>query len=355
MLLRLSDRAARSGAGGAARRRGPEADQGRLPHDPLRTGRAVRRARAQGRPDVRGRDQRQGRRARPQDRAAAARHQGQRRRGGARLARADPEGERRLPRRHAHLGGGPGGLGRRQGEQDRLHRADPEDRPAHRRRQAPSLRLPRGREHHHGRAQRRRDRGQVAGDQDRHDQPRLRLWPGRDQVVRRAPEEDQAERRDRRPAVAEARRGRTTRRSSTRRWPRSPTRCSRRSGAATSSPSPSRPSRSATSTPSSTTSSAWARRARRSPPSRMGKDYPVGIWGNSYDAFYWGDTARPQGLHRAAREVPEGRVPVVVGDPGLHRRCSSSPRRIKKANSTDSDKVSKALLGLTIDTPHRQA
>src|SRR5882724_6441172 len=23
----------------------------------------------------------------------------------------------------------------------------------------------------------------------------------------------------------------------------------------------------------------------------MGKDYPVGIWGNSYDAFYWGETA----------------------------------------------------------------
>src|SRR5205823_3290955 len=23
----------------------------------------------------------------------------------------------------------------------------------------------------------------------------------------------------------------------------------------------------------------------------MGADYPVGIWGNSYDAFYWGDTA----------------------------------------------------------------
>ena len=83
----------------------------------------------------------------------------------------------------------------------------------------------------------------------------------------------------------------------------------------------------------------------------MGNDYPVGIWGNSYDAFYWGETARRTPDYIApALEVHQGRVPVVVGDPGLYRHAV--PRRgIKKANSTDSDKVAKALLGLTIDTP----
>ena len=52
-----------------------------------------------------------------------ARLQGRRQRSGAGGARADPEGQRRLPGGHAHLRGGPGGLGGGQGEQDRLHRA----------------------------------------------------------------------------------------------------------------------------------------------------------------------------------------------------------------------------------------
>ena len=32
----------------------------------------------------------------------------------------------------------------------------------------------------------------------------------------------------------------------------------------------------------------------------MGDDYPVGIWGNSYDAFYWDGDRRP------TRTTPRG-------------------------------------------------
>jgi branched-chain amino acid transport system substrate-binding protein len=83
----------------------------------------------------------------------------------------------------------------------------------------------------------------------------------------------------------------------------------------------------------------------------MGADYPVGIWGNSYDAFYWEDNP---GAHKdyTARlskylkdEYPSSWA--IQGYIGMAFLVEA----IKKAGSTDSDKVAKALLGLTIDTP----
>jgi branched-chain amino acid transport system substrate-binding protein len=83
----------------------------------------------------------------------------------------------------------------------------------------------------------------------------------------------------------------------------------------------------------------------------MGKDYPVGIWGNSYDAFYW-DTATPAHRDYTRRlsaylkdEHPSSWA--VQGYIGLQFLTEA----IKKAGSIDSDKVSKALLGLSVDTP----
>ena len=83
----------------------------------------------------------------------------------------------------------------------------------------------------------------------------------------------------------------------------------------------------------------------------MGKDYPVGIWGNSYDAFYW-DTATPAHRDYVARlgkylkdEYPSSWA--IQGYTGMQFLAEA----IKKANSTESDKVSKALLGLSVDTP----
>src|SRR6266702_1994136 len=83
----------------------------------------------------------------------------------------------------------------------------------------------------------------------------------------------------------------------------------------------------------------------------MGADYPVGIWGNSYDAFYW-DESSPAHKDYTARiskylkdEYPSSWA--VQGYIGMQFLVEA----IKKANSTDADKVSKALLGLSVDTP----
>jgi branched-chain amino acid transport system substrate-binding protein len=84
----------------------------------------------------------------------------------------------------------------------------------------------------------------------------------------------------------------------------------------------------------------------------MGADYPVGIWGNSYDAFYWteGPPAHREYVARVSKylkdEYPSSWA--IQGYIGVKALAEA----IQKAGSTDSDKVAKALLGLSIDTPH---
>jgi len=83
----------------------------------------------------------------------------------------------------------------------------------------------------------------------------------------------------------------------------------------------------------------------------MGADYPVGIWGNAYDAFNW-DGAPPAHKDYIARisaytkQDPPSSWPVT-GYVGMQMLVEA----IKQANSVDSEKVAKALLDLTIDTP----
>jgi branched-chain amino acid transport system substrate-binding protein len=84
----------------------------------------------------------------------------------------------------------------------------------------------------------------------------------------------------------------------------------------------------------------------------MGADYPAGIWGNSYDAFYWDDApaAHKDYTARLAKylkdEYPSSWA--IQGYMGMQFLVEA----IKKAGSTESDKVSKALLGLSVETPH---
>ncbi len=84
----------------------------------------------------------------------------------------------------------------------------------------------------------------------------------------------------------------------------------------------------------------------------MGDDYPAGIWGNSYDAFYWegGPPAHREYTQRLSRylkdEYPSSWA--IQGYIGMQFLTEA----IKKAGSTDSDKVARALLGLTVETPH---
>src|SRR5712692_4972621 len=82
----------------------------------------------------------------------------------------------------------------------------------------------------------------------------------------------------------------------------------------------------------------------------MGKDYPVGIWGNSYDAFYWGETPAHRDYVARLSKYLKDEYPsswAIQGYTGMQFLAEA----IKKAGSTDSDKVSKALIGLTVETP----
>jgi len=82
----------------------------------------------------------------------------------------------------------------------------------------------------------------------------------------------------------------------------------------------------------------------------MGADYPVGIWANTYDAFYWGETAAHREYTERLSKYLKDEYPsswAIQGYTGMQFLAEG----IKKAGSTDSDKVAKALLGLTIDTP----
>jgi branched-chain amino acid transport system substrate-binding protein len=83
----------------------------------------------------------------------------------------------------------------------------------------------------------------------------------------------------------------------------------------------------------------------------MGADYPIGIWGNAYDAFNWegAPPAHKDYIARVAaytKQDPPSSWPVTG-----YVAMQMLTEAIKKANGVDSDKVAKALLDLTIDTP----
>jgi len=82
----------------------------------------------------------------------------------------------------------------------------------------------------------------------------------------------------------------------------------------------------------------------------MGADYPVGIWGNSYDAFYWGETSAHRDYVARLSKYLKDEYPsswAIQGYIGMQFLTEA----IRKANSTDSDKVAQALLGLAVETP----
>jgi len=83
----------------------------------------------------------------------------------------------------------------------------------------------------------------------------------------------------------------------------------------------------------------------------LGPDYPFGIWANTYDlASYAGQSeAHKQYIERLkafTNEDPPSTWPVTT-----YVAMQFLVEGIKKAGSVDSDKVAKALLDLTIDTP----
>ncbi len=83
----------------------------------------------------------------------------------------------------------------------------------------------------------------------------------------------------------------------------------------------------------------------------MGADYPVGIWGNTYDVFNWPDAppAHKDYITRLKKYTNQEHPSSwpITGYIGMQFLTDA----IAKAKSLDSDKVSAALKGLTIDCP----
>ncbi len=84
----------------------------------------------------------------------------------------------------------------------------------------------------------------------------------------------------------------------------------------------------------------------------LGNDYPFGITSDSYDPVIWQGTEPP-----AHKEFVEHLKAYMKSDTGSgwaimgYSAIVALTEGIKKANSTESDKVSAALLGLSYDTP----
>ncbi|SDJ77767.1 ABC transporter substrate-binding protein [Variovorax sp. OV700] len=79
-------------------------------------------------------------------------------------------------------------------------------------------------------------------------------------------------------------------------------------------------------------------------------EYPVGIWGNTYDADNWESSPAHKAYLARVREVTKQAVPsswVIQGYISMQFLVEA----IKKANSVDALKVSAAMKGLTIASP----
>jgi branched-chain amino acid transport system substrate-binding protein len=84
----------------------------------------------------------------------------------------------------------------------------------------------------------------------------------------------------------------------------------------------------------------------------LGPDYPYGIWSDAYDPVIW--TGNEPAEHKAYVEHLKTFTKSEYGSGWAimgYISIEAIVEGIKKAGSTDSDKVAKALLGLTFNTP----
>ena len=84
----------------------------------------------------------------------------------------------------------------------------------------------------------------------------------------------------------------------------------------------------------------------------LGADYPFGIISDAYDPVVWGEGEPPEHKEyveklKKAMKSENGSGWAIVG----YQSIAAIAEGIKKAESTDSDKVAQALAGLTFDTP----
>ena len=84
----------------------------------------------------------------------------------------------------------------------------------------------------------------------------------------------------------------------------------------------------------------------------LGPDYPYGIWSDAYDPVIW--TGKEPAEHKTYVEHLKAFTKSEYGSGWAimgYISIQAIVEGIKKAGGTDSDKVAKTLLGLTIDTP----
>ncbi len=84
----------------------------------------------------------------------------------------------------------------------------------------------------------------------------------------------------------------------------------------------------------------------------LGADYPYGIWSDAYDPVVWGEGEPPE--HKAYVEQLKKALKSEYGSGWAimgYMSIAAIAEGVKKAGSTDSDKVAQALAGLTFDTP----
>jgi branched-chain amino acid transport system substrate-binding protein len=84
----------------------------------------------------------------------------------------------------------------------------------------------------------------------------------------------------------------------------------------------------------------------------MGADYPYGIWSDAYDPVIWpeNEPAEHKTFSENLKAFTKDKYAsgwAIMGYSAVYALVEA----VKKANSTDSDKVSKALAGLSFDTP----
>ena len=84
----------------------------------------------------------------------------------------------------------------------------------------------------------------------------------------------------------------------------------------------------------------------------LGADYPYGIISDAYDPVVWGEGETPEHKEYIAKlekamNSKYGSGWAIMG----YMAVTAIAVGVKKAGATDSDKVSKALLGITFDTP----
>jgi len=84
---------------------------------------------------------------------------------------------------------------------------------------------------------------------------------------------------------------------------------------------------------------------------KLGDDFPDGTWANAYDLWYYNPTPEVEAFHKALAEI-EGSEKTNMWPLTTYIGVKFLAAAYDKADSKDSDALTNALKGLTIETPY---